>query len=107
MNSSGLSIINEASTAIKNIYGSRLAKIILFGSYARGTQHPESDIDLLVVLNDAQLATGKEIRTINDSLFNISLQNNISISAHPVSAKRFSSEVSFFMNRIRKEGKEI
>ena len=27
-------------------------KIILFGSYARGNQHPESDIDLAVVFRD-------------------------------------------------------
>ena len=26
-------------------------KIILFGSYARGNPHPESDVDLLVVMN--------------------------------------------------------
>lgn len=27
-------------------------KVILFGSYAIGTKHPDSDIDLLVVTND-------------------------------------------------------
>ena len=26
-------------------------KVILFGSYARGTPHPDSDIDLVVILN--------------------------------------------------------
>jgi predicted nucleotidyltransferase len=44
------SLLNETLSTLRSIYGERLAKIILYGSYARGEQTPESDIDLLVVL---------------------------------------------------------
>ena len=107
MNFTDSLILKETHTALKNIYGERLAKVILFGSYARGEQTQESDIDLLVVLNDAQLAGGKEIRFINDSIFNIALKHNISISAHPVSANRFETESNFFFKRIKTEGKTL
>ena len=35
-----------------NIYGDRLAHLILFGSQARGDAKPDSDLDLLIVLHD-------------------------------------------------------
>ncbi len=34
------------------LYGDRLARVVLFGSYARGEATPESDVDVLVVLRD-------------------------------------------------------
>jgi hypothetical protein len=59
------------------------------------------------VLNDAQLSAGKEIRLMNESLFELGFQNNISISVHPVTENKFTSEKSFFLNRVRAEGKEL
>jgi predicted nucleotidyltransferase len=35
-----------------NIYGDRLAHLILFGSQARGDAQPDSDLDVLIVLRD-------------------------------------------------------
>jgi len=35
---------------LKKIYAENMKQTILFGSYARGNFHAESDIDLLVVL---------------------------------------------------------
>jgi len=107
MFTSDIQPLKETSSVLKNIYGSRLARIILFGSYARNQQTPDSDIDLLVVLKDSQLDVGKEIRFINRSLFDVVLNSNTSISVHPLTQKRFESEASFFLNRIRKEGKEL
>lgn len=100
-------LFKEAGEALKNHYGDRLDKILLFGSHARGEQTTESDIDLLVVLKDSSLSAGAEIRLINRFLFPIALHYGISISAHPVSAKKFESEPSFFFNRVRKEGIEL
>jgi predicted nucleotidyltransferase len=37
------------------------AKVISFGSVATGTDHPDSDIDLLVVLDDAPLADRRRL----------------------------------------------
>lgn len=40
-------ILGEITDNIKDLYGSKLKKIILYGSYARGHQDEESDIDLM------------------------------------------------------------
>lgn len=42
-------IIVQINLALQNF---NIDKVILFGSYAKGTQNNDSDIDLLVVTND-------------------------------------------------------
>lgn len=38
--------------AVLEVYGDRLVSLAVFGSYARGTQRPDSDLDLLAVVRD-------------------------------------------------------
>jgi len=37
---------------MQNLYHQKLVSLILYGSYARGTAHEFSDIDILLVLTD-------------------------------------------------------
>ncbi len=37
---------------LREMYGDRLVRVVLFGSKARGDSDAESDLDVLVVLND-------------------------------------------------------
>lgn len=46
------SIIQELITGLKEIYGDTLKEITLYGSYARGNQTEESDIDIAILLTD-------------------------------------------------------
>ena len=102
---------NAIAQAVKEqlqlLYGDRLAKVILYGSYARGDFHEESDIDFLVVLKDEEIATGKELFIIGDLLFKISLDNNIIISKHPTTLERLENSQFLFYKNVRREGIEI
>lgn len=40
----------------RRLYGTRLATLLVFGSVARGTDGPHSDLDLLVVARDLTTA---------------------------------------------------
>jgi uncharacterized protein len=38
-------VANEYKANLQSLYGDELAELVLFGSYARGDYHDESDID--------------------------------------------------------------
>lgn len=65
--------IKVLTDSIISHYGDTLLSIVLFGSQARGTQRPDSDIDLLIVLRNApksRLARTEEFLKIEESLEN-------------------------------------
>ncbi|MGA2915770.1 MAG: nucleotidyltransferase domain-containing protein [Sedimentisphaerales bacterium] len=72
-----LSILSECQTALNEIETG--AKLVLYGSYARGSAGPESDLDLLILL-DQELTIQKK-KQIRDLLYEISLKNDVVISA--------------------------
>jgi uncharacterized protein len=45
-------LLIELKASLVNLYGDRLFSLILFGSQARGEATPDSDIDVMAVLND-------------------------------------------------------
>ena len=51
---------------IKKIYGTHLSKIILYGSYARGDFRPDSDVDIMILL-DFNLDNDIDIKPIAKS----------------------------------------
>ncbi|GAB4471888.1 MAG: nucleotidyltransferase domain-containing protein [Burkholderiaceae bacterium] len=44
-------IVEAVATACREVYGDRLVALALFGSVARGTMRPDSDIDLLLIVD--------------------------------------------------------
>src|SRR6266571_1324337 len=46
---------------LKAAYGTRIDRIVLFGSVARGDYRPDSDVDLLVVTRGDRLALQEEV----------------------------------------------
>jgi predicted nucleotidyltransferase len=90
----------------QKIYGQKLKKVILYGSYARGMANQYSDIDLLVVLSEMESAF-TEIDRLNDIKFNISLEYEVHISANPVSENTYSHSTLPLFKNISKEGIEL
>jgi predicted nucleotidyltransferase len=78
----------EFVSRVSELYGSRLSKVILFGSYARGEQRADSDVDFLVVLNDPEVRAYSEISFLSETTFDLSLRYGISVSAIPTSNDR-------------------
>ena len=89
--------------ALEQIYGSRLKHVILYGSYARGTQNPGSDIDVAVVL-DGDVKPGREIDRMIDAITDLNLAYSTLISVYPVSATDYRSRNSPLLINLRNEG---
>lgn len=45
-------LIDQLVERLKDEYDDQLVSVVLYGSYARGTARPESDIDIILVLED-------------------------------------------------------
>ena len=89
---------------MKKIYGSSLEQIILYGSYARGEETSESDVDIAVILKQAP---EEEIHdSMTDMLVDYELDLGITISAVTLDSGSYSQwmrVLPFYMN-IAKEG---
>lgn len=88
----------------KQEYKDRLEKVILFGSYARETQNENSDVDLLVVLNDANVKFGIESRTLSSIVTQVAVENNVWVSPKPTSLFKYLHSSLPLFRDIKKEG---
>jgi predicted nucleotidyltransferase len=91
---------------LRLLYGERLRKVGLYGSWARGDAHPESDIDLLVVL-DRFDSSWKEHERMSDILNKHSLDNDTVVSALVVSEHDYAVAQRPMLIRVRAEGQPI
>jgi len=99
-------ILAELRRRLQGIYGPRLARLVLFGSRARGDAEPGSDIDVLVVLY-GPVAPGEEIARVGAMTAELSLKHDVVISCTFVSAERYSTERSPLLLNVRREGVAI
>jgi len=56
-------MLHELKTGLQTIYRDRIKGGYLFGSYARGEADPESDVDVLVVLDEVARSSAEVERT--------------------------------------------
>jgi predicted nucleotidyltransferase len=95
--------IKEAVAAdLARVYGHRLRDVRLYGSWARGDAHPESDIDLLIVL-DLVDSRWVERRRIEDVLWRHTFENDVVVSAFPVAEDELRQPKSQFLARVEAE----
>ncbi len=73
-------LVSELKTEMRRVYGGRLKGVYLFGSYTRGDQDSESDVDVLIVL-DAFDHYGAEIDRTGDFIGVLSLKYGVTISS--------------------------
>ena len=97
-------VTGKVVEASKESLGDRLEKVILYGSYARGDQHDESDIDVMVLadipLEDRWIERVK-IRSILDY---IELEYDVLLSLSVMDCATFKKYLSvepFYQNVIR------
>ncbi len=96
-------VFTEAREILDRVYSGRLARVVLFGSHARGDAEPGSDVDLLAVLRGDVSATA-EVSRVSGPLAELSLRHDVVVSCVFVSEERYRSEQSPFLLNVRREG---
>ncbi len=98
------SLLPSIERRIKELFGSKVVKIILFGSYAREDYNEESDVDILVIVDDEKLDLYKKM-SMEITNYYLDKENILlSIIIEKASlAERYKDHSPFLIN-INKEG---
>lgn len=99
-------IARAVARDLRALYGERLKDVILFGSQARGDATPESDIDLLVVLDEVP-SRRRELARMSRVMGDHSLDNDTVVTEVPVSAREWRDSSSPAIMRARAEGVSV
>ncbi len=99
-------VLGRFREALRERYGGRLREITLFGSQARGTTHEDSDVDVLVVIDDL---TDAERGDVFDLAYRIDASNEPWVGlmplAYPTSqAQELRSREKLLFSDIARDG---
>lgn len=100
------SLIEQYIAEIKEIYGLYLRQIILYGSYARGNFKPDSDVDIMILLDISELDLKAYSQQLSYMTYDFNLDHDIDIKPIAKSEahfKKWSQNYPFYAN-IQKEG---
>jgi predicted nucleotidyltransferase len=100
------SLLNELKASLVNLYGDRLFSLILFGSQARGEATPDSDIDVMAVLNDP-VNVAEEIYRMSDIGWHFMNEYGELVSIIPTAKSAFLDAAISFIRVVKREGIEI
>ena len=96
-------IISKIKTIVKSIVPD--ADVILYGSEARGDASPDSDIDLLILLDEENI-TRKDVTAVTYPLYDLELTEGVHISPLVYTKKQWINrpfKTPFFIN-VMNEG---
>lgn len=102
-------ILGQVSDYSKTIFGDKLKKVTLYGSYARGDYDDESDIDIMIIVDLPMNEIWSRRKEINHFCAELNLQHDIFISPMLQSTEHFDkwkNTVAFYRN-VTNEGVSI
>lgn len=96
-------VIGRCAELLRQHYGARLERVVVYGSQARGDAGPESDIDLLAVVRGT-IRPSEEIDRLVDLLYPLQLESRQLISVIPAPADAYDrGEIQLYRN-VQAEG---
>ncbi len=107
---SELSILMKRITEIyQQVYGKDIVKIVLYGSYARGTHDAESDIDIVAIVRGGRAELQKKLREVWEVTSELELEYEtvLSLTVIPFEEYEEYRDVLPYYRNIEREGVSI
>ncbi len=96
-------LVDQVKAFLHERYGAGIKRVILYGSHARGEATEDSDVDVLVLV-DQSLNPSEVEKSLSDLLYDIVLEEHELVSVIAVTEERFENYDSPFMLNVRREG---
>jgi len=96
-------LLKELKDGLVRIYGDRLRGLYLYGSYARGDAQAESDVDVMILLNDYK-DYWEEINRTSELIQAVSLEYEVSVSRIFMTEEKWKQSDTLLLRNIHREG---
>ena len=99
-------MLDEYRKAVSEVFGDYEIRIILYGSYARGDFHVDSDVDIMVLADMAPEDINHYANKLYDLTYDFEMKYDVEINPvvqSKVTYEQWKNAYPFFMN-IEKEG---
>lgn len=96
-------LLSDLRIGLETLYGERLERMILYGSYARGDAAEESDVDVLAILS-GDVRPAAEIFRTSRIAFDVGTKHDALVSVYAVSEQAFAEGRYAFLRNVRAEG---
>lgn len=96
-------LVDRVKAQLHELYGDHIKKVILYGSHARGEATEDSDVDVLVLV-DQSLSPREVYDAVSDLLYDIILEEHELVSVVVLPEDHFENHSLPFMLNVRREG---
>lgn len=99
-------VLADLKTGLVALYGKNLYHLVLYGSYARGSACPGSDLDVAAILDDFERPWPVIDRT-GALVAELSLKHGVTISLIPVRKFDWERQRTLLAKSLHREGVEV
>ena len=102
-------ILNQMLEIYRLVYGSDIVKVMLYGSYARGDNQPDSDIDIVAIVHGERVDLQEKLNRIWDKSSELELEYETIVSPTVIpfeEYEKYKKDIPYYRN-IEEEGVEI
>lgn len=99
-------VAHRVAHDLRRLYGERLRSVLLIGGWARGDAHPESELELLVVLDEISDRWHEKAR-MDNVMWRHSIRHDTVVIESPVAQREYERAGTPLVARARAEGVRV
>ena len=102
-------LLKKISEIYKSVYGEKLVRVILYGSYARGDFSDDSDLDVVALVHGDRMKLQEQLKKVWDQTCDLELEYEMVLSSAVIPYEEFEKyreDLPYYRN-IANEGVNV